>query len=441
MRRPREGPAAIDGYASADAVARGPTSVLFRLRGVRGRDLALKVFQLGANPDGRARPRTWMLDDWRTWSELAHPHVLPVVDLGERSDSLYVATPWVDGPSLRDVLDQRRTIEPAQIRELAGQLAGALDAAAAVGLVHLDIKPENVLFEPGGELHAYVRDFGAGSFAARKAGADRSHPFRGTFEYAAPEQIDGGAVDGRATVYSLGCLLYETLTAATPYAGRSRAEAPPPVPAGWGEIDRVFARALAKRRDERYATCTELAEALSEALALAPAPRPASGARRRRFLGLRQLTAAAAVALVLSAAATAASWVTAGGPRESGRASDRPPTSRQFFASIQNGEQKVARAPTAAHRTPDAKRVPARKAVKPKAEQPAARLDAAARTTTAAIVPAPLPHHVAVAAAPRSSTPAETTTIAPASAALPPPPPPPASPDTTPSTPLPPPPP
>ena len=214
-------PAVIDDYASADVVARSQASVLFRVSRLRDGDVALKVFRLGGTPQEQAFTRTRMLRDWRIWSELAHPHVLPVHDFGERNDSLYVATPWVDGPSLRAVLDQRRTLDARAVRQLATQLASALDAAAAARLIHLDVKPENVLFASADTEHAYVRDFGAGSLAARKVGADRSRSFRGTLEYAAPEQIEGGAVDGRTMVYSLGCLLYETLTGATPYAGRS----------------------------------------------------------------------------------------------------------------------------------------------------------------------------------------------------------------------------
>ena len=179
------------------------------------------------------------------------------------NDSLYVATQWLSGPSLRVVLEQRRTLDATLVRRLAQQLASALDAAAAAGLVHLDIKPENVLFTSDGTEHAYVRDFGAGRFAARKAGLGRAGAGGGTLEYAAPEQIEGDAIDGRTLVYSLGCLLYEALTGVTPYGSRSStALMPPPVGAG-ASVDHVFAIALAQRRDERYATCTDFADALA----------------------------------------------------------------------------------------------------------------------------------------------------------------------------------
>src|SRR3954447_13254273 len=148
--------AALDGFADAAAIAHGPASVLFRVSRVSSGDVALKAFRFGGPVEAQAYARTWMLRDWRIWSELEHPHVLAASDYGETNNSLFVATPWLGGPSLRAVLDERRTLDPAQIRELAGQLAGALDAAAAVRLVHLDVKPENVLFSSAALEHAYV---------------------------------------------------------------------------------------------------------------------------------------------------------------------------------------------------------------------------------------------------------------------------------------------
>ena len=290
MRRPGGRPAAFDGYASADAGCAMDRPAPCSASVVCG---AVTLHSRCSGSAGRWRSRRTSARrchaDWRIWSELAHPHVLPVADYGEGNDSLYVATQWLNGPSLRAVLDQRRTLDAAQTRELATQLASALDAAAAAGLIHLDVKPENVLFASDGAEHAYVRDFGAGRLAAWHAGVDRSGTFQGTLEYSAPEQIEGDAVDGRTLVYALACLLYETLTGATPYAGRSSAalmrahveEAPPLVGSGAADLDRVFATALAKRPDERYATCAELASALDAALASAPAPRPARGTRRR----------------------------------------------------------------------------------------------------------------------------------------------------------------
>jgi serine/threonine-protein kinase len=328
-------PAVIDGYASANVVACSQASVLFRVSRLRDGDVALKVFQLGGTPAEQAFARTRMLGDWRIWSELAHRHVLPVQDFGDRSGSLYLATPWVNGPSLRAVLDQRRRLDPAHVRQLATQIASALDSAAAVRLIHLDIKPENVLFASAEDVvHSYVTDFGAGSLAAREVGADPSRSFRGTYEYAAPEQVQRGSIDRRAMVYSLGCLVYETLTGATPYGGRPRDLAPPPVADAPPEVGLVLAKALAYRREERYATCAEFAEALGEALAFAQPPDPVRATRRRRSVGLRHLTVAASVALVACCAATAASWLTQSGPGGSHPAPLNTLPSHDFYAAL-----------------------------------------------------------------------------------------------------------
>ena len=451
-------PAIIDDYANADVVARSQASVLFRVSRLRDGDVALKVFQLGGTPQEQAFARTRMLRDWRAWSELAHPHVLPVHDFGERNGSLYVATPWVDGPSLRAVLDQRRTLALAHVRQLATQVASALDAAAAVQLIHLDLKPENILFASADHaVHAYVTDFGAGSLAAREVGTDEPHSFRGTFEYAAPEQLQRGSIDHRAMVYSLGCLLYETLTGRTPYAGRPRDAAPPPVLDAPSEVGRVIAKALAYRREERYATCADLAEALREALACgrAPTPDPAPVTRRRRSYGLRHVTVVASVALVAFGAATATSWLMQGARGGSHTVPLKTVPSHDFYAAL------PAATPTVTPRKPlraaaVTKTVAARKA-RTHAPASPSRRDRAAATSRpqATSVAAHIPTTPKVAAsssvalqasapatssgsAGESSAAATTTPVA-AAPASPPPPPPPATSDPTP--PLPPPPP
>src|SRR4051812_40529506 len=420
-------PAAFNGYASADVVACAQASILFRVSRLREGDIALKVFRRDANPQGQAFAREWMLGDWRVWSRLAHPHVLPVSDFGEREGSLFVATPWVDGPSLRAVLEQRRTLDPAQVRQLAMQLASALDAAAASGLIHLDVKPENVLFAAGErELHAWVTDFGAGSLAARRAAADPSAPFRGTLEYAAPEQIDGSGVDGRTMVYSLGCLLYETLTGATPSAARSHEGLVPPA------AGRVFAQALAQRRDERYASCTDFAAALCEQL---PAPDPAEEAARRRFVSLRRLTVAASVALVISASATAASWLGAAAPGTPDAAAHEHGASPAFLAALPAGEAtvKIAGKPVRAKR-PSPRKAPATKTASHDHAPTVASegvSDSAIRTPKTQppeIKPSNVARQAPAPAASRGSTggaspPPETTTPAAAAPSLPPPPP------------------
>ena len=144
---PGDRPAAIDGYASAEQLRWTGKRPLPGL-GLRGGDVALKVFRLSGTPGGAGVTRAPAPLTGDIWSELAHPHVLPVADYGEGNDSLYVATQWLNGPSLRAVLDaapnaRRRTGSPA-----SEQLASALERRPRAGLVHLDVKPENVCSRP-----------------------------------------------------------------------------------------------------------------------------------------------------------------------------------------------------------------------------------------------------------------------------------------------------
>jgi serine/threonine protein kinase len=276
---------------------------------------------------------------------------------------------WVDGPSLRQILDDRRTLELEEVRALGAQLGGALDAAAAQWLVHLDVKPENVLFAPVADTErAYLSDFGAGELAAWKAGADRSRTFQGTADYAAPEQIEGADVDRRTSVYALGCLLYETLTGAPPFAGPSRKavlrghlrDAPPPIGAEPTDLDRVFAKALAKDPEERYATCLEFAEALRGELAFRP--RPLSRSRARRVVSVRHAAIAASVALVAGGGAAAAFSFTRDAPGTSSPRTESVDSRGELLASRETAGSIAERARRPQRAAPSEKRASANKA-------------------------------------------------------------------------------
>src|SRR5262249_20322011 len=158
-----------------------------------------------------------------------------------------------------------------QALHYSAQVASALDAAHAHGLVHRDVKPSNVLI--GGSGHCYLADFGLTYDTADRNDLTASGQFLGTVDYAAPEQIEGKAVDGRADVYSLGCVLYDCLTGWVPFAKDSdlavlwaHVNEPPPRLARYPELEPVLKRALAKRPDDRYPTCGALVVAAREAL-------------------------------------------------------------------------------------------------------------------------------------------------------------------------------
>jgi quercetin dioxygenase-like cupin family protein len=242
-------------------------------------------------------------------ASLEHPNVVPIHDAGDVDGRLYLAMRHVEGGDLRAVLRADEAPTPARALELVGQVASALDAAHARGLVHRDVKPSNVLLD--GRGHVYLADFGLTRRLAdggQEAVEGRS---LGTPAYLAPEQIEGGTIDARTDVYSLGCLLHECLTGSPPFARDSRLavawahleEEPPSASAARpelpGAIDAVIAKAMAKDPAERYATCAELVVAGGAALGLG---RPAAWGRRGVALAA-VLAASAAIGAALVARA------------------------------------------------------------------------------------------------------------------------------------------
>ena len=141
---------------------------------------------------------------------LEHPNVVPIHDAGEVDGRLYLAMRYVEGTDLRALLRAEGALEPTRALAITRQVGAALDAAHASGLVHRDVKPSNVLLDK--EEHVYLADLGLTrqlEDQGVRGGEDRSV---GTPAYLAPEQIEGRPADGRADVYSLGCVLYECLT-------------------------------------------------------------------------------------------------------------------------------------------------------------------------------------------------------------------------------------
>jgi serine/threonine-protein kinase len=205
----------------------------------------------------------------RMAAAIEHPNVIPVYGAGEEDGRLYLVMRWVAGTDLHRLLRERGRLDPVRAAEIVDQVAGALDAAHAAGLVHRDVKPANVLLSGD---HAYLADFGLTRAAGHDPRITATHEFLGTVDYMAPEQFRRGAVDARADVYALGCVLYAALTGAPPFPRgtvpatmlaheHDAAEPPSSAPGVPREFDRVLARALAKAPDDRFPSAGDLGRA------------------------------------------------------------------------------------------------------------------------------------------------------------------------------------
>ena len=206
------------GYRIEAVAGRGGMGVVYRAvqEGLE-RPVALKLIapELARDPEFRAR----FVRESRLAASLDHPHVIPVYEAGEEDGSLFIAMRWVEGPDLRELVVERGPLAPAAAAALVAQVAGALDAAHARGLVHRDVKPANVLLAGDADApHAYLSDFG---LARGEESVDRltrtGGSVLGTAAYSSPEQIEGGVLDGRADVYALACVLFFALTGRPPF--------------------------------------------------------------------------------------------------------------------------------------------------------------------------------------------------------------------------------
>ena len=262
-------------YRVEAVLGRGGMSVVYLAEDLRlRRHVALKLLAPDVAEDVRFRER--FLLESELAASLDHANVIPIYEAGEADDRLFIAMRYVEGSDLKARLGDGPLSDEETVA-VAAQIGGALDAAHEHGLVHGDVKPSNVLIDGSG--HAYLADFGLTKRLGDEQSLAGDGQLMGTIDYVAPELIRGEPVDGRADVYSLGCLLYECLTGRQPFKRGNDAavlfahlEEEPP--ATGGAADPVLAKALAKIPDDRYQTCAELAEAAREALGVAAPPRP-----------------------------------------------------------------------------------------------------------------------------------------------------------------------
>ena len=261
----------IAGYRIESEIGRGGMGVVYlATQAFPERKVALKLLspELAADPAFRER----FVRESNAAASTEHPNIVPVYGAGEADGQLYLAMRYVEGTDLRSLLEREGPLAPERAARICAQVAEALEAAHERGLVHRDVKPGNVLLD--GRERAYLSDFGLIRRTRVDTEITRTGQFMGTVDYVAPEQIKGGELDGRADVYSLGCVLYECLTGAAPFRRDSelatmyaQLEDPVPAPSSVNpavpkSLDQVVAQATAKRPDDRFATAGEMAEAV-----------------------------------------------------------------------------------------------------------------------------------------------------------------------------------
>ncbi|WP_147448034.1 protein kinase domain-containing protein [Solirubrobacter pauli] len=244
---------------------RGGMGIVYRATQLSlGRPVALKLIapEHAADSDFRERFQR----ESRMAAAIDHPNVIPVYEAGEEDGRLYIVMRWVEGTDLHKELRAHGRIDAERAASIISQVAGALDAAHAAGLVHRDVKPANVLLSGD---HAYLADFGLTRLASAETNVTTGGHFLGTVDYMAPEQFKPGPSDARADVYALGCVLFAALTGRPPFIRETVPQTmlahlhdPPPVAIGAGpEFNRVLTRALAKDPADRYPSAGDFGRA------------------------------------------------------------------------------------------------------------------------------------------------------------------------------------
>ena len=271
----------IAGYRIEGMVGRGGMGVVYLATELAlERPVALKLVAPELAGDAAFRQR--FLRESRMAASIDHGGILPVYAAGESDGQLYIASRFVDGTDLRTVLESG-ALEPVRALGLVGQVADALDAAHARGLVHRDVKPGNVLVDRVD--HCYLCDFGLTKRLGE--GSTIGSGLAGSLDYLAPEQIRQGDPDGRTDQYALACVLYELLVGSPPFRRPTEAQTlwahmhDEPAASGYDALDPVFARALAKEPADRYPDCAAFVDAARAALGLGPSSSTIRKGRRR----------------------------------------------------------------------------------------------------------------------------------------------------------------
>lgn len=268
-------------YQIVSQLGRGAMGTVYRaVDPAIERTVAIKTLNPDLPDENIAEVKERFLREAKSAGRLNHPNVVTVYDVGEAGGIAYIAMEYLEGQSLRQMLDAGAPFPFHSIRNIVAQIADALDYAQRFGIVHRDIKPANIMLSPGG--HAKLTDFGVAYMPS--SSMTQTGTVLGSPKYLSPEQVLGLQVDGRSDIFGLGVVLYEMLTRKTPFerpditvfslmqsictdavplVSRLNREIP-------AAFDTILARALAKRPDDRYQRASEFASDLRNYKLFAP---------------------------------------------------------------------------------------------------------------------------------------------------------------------------
>jgi eukaryotic-like serine/threonine-protein kinase len=305
-------------YELEELVGTGGMSSVFRAHdALLDRKVAVKILHQQYSGDGEYVER--FRREARSVAALSHPNIVTVIDRGEHEGRQFIVFEYVEGENLKRLIERRGPAPVATALELGMQIAQGLSFAHQQGLVHRDVKPQNVLLN--GDGRAKVTDFGIARSLDVQHGMTQTGTVLGTSDYIAPEQAQGQHVDEHTDVYSLGVVLYELLTSEVPFPGenfvavamRHINEPPPPIrdkrPDVPPRVEAAVQKAMAKRPEDRFPTMAAFSAELEACLAelqaagTVVAPAVARAPRRHRRMSPWPIVAAlvgiAAIAAVV----------------------------------------------------------------------------------------------------------------------------------------------
>jgi serine/threonine-protein kinase len=272
-------------YQIVSELGRGAMGIVYRASDpVIGRTVAIKTIRLGdiTDPLEHQRLRERLFREARSAGILSHPNIVTVYDIGEQGEIAYIAMEFVNGSTLEPWMRREGGPEKHVILSVIYETATALDYAHSKGIVHRDIKPANIMINDNGAVK--ITDFGVAKILSQQV--TQADLVLGTPTYMSPEQIEAKSLDGRSDQFALAVITYELLTGDKPFSGDSLpsllfkivkedAQAAHLLnPTLGAETGAVITKALAKKPDDRFMTCVEFAQALSDSLNLHPSWRP-----------------------------------------------------------------------------------------------------------------------------------------------------------------------